>query len=67
MPTQLTLFPPDVARRRVLPVIGEQKDIAYFETHARSVLNDPRVTGMDGFWSINPYVGCAFGCAYCYA
>ncbi len=67
MPTQLTLFPPDVARRRVLPVIGEQKDIAYYETHARSVLNDPRVTGMDGFWSINPYVGCAFGCAYCYA
>jgi DNA repair photolyase len=30
------------------------------------VLNGPDTTGM-GFWSINPYVGCAFGCAYCYA
>ena len=48
-------------QRPVLPVLGEQKDIRYYGSRAKSVLNGTETTGM-GFWSINPYIGCAFGC-----
>ncbi len=50
-----------------LPVLDQRsRGTTFVELPVRSVLNSPTTTHM-GFWSINPYVGCEFGCTYCYA
>src|SRR5438045_8932284 len=67
--TQLPLLPSAGPRVRpsALAVLDERlRGTRFVSLAARSVLNSPQQTGVD-FWSLNPYVGCEFGCTYCYA
>ncbi len=65
LPFALSDHPP--IRPSALPVLDERlRGTTFVGLESRSVLNPPSRTGMD-FWSLNPYVGCEFGCTYCYA
>jgi DNA repair photolyase len=55
------------AAGRGLPVLDtRERGTEFRELSVRSALNSAAATHM-GFWSINPYIGCEFGCSYCYA
>src|SRR5437764_8067295 len=65
LPLQLTVQPSN--RLTALPILDERRrGTKFVQLTPRSVLNSPQQTGVD-FWSLNPYIGCEFGCTYCYA
>ena len=69
-PRQLALPLAVVAPSRrgvALPILDERlRGTKFVSLEPKSVLNSPQQTGVD-FWSLNPYIGCEFGCTYCYA
>ncbi|HEX4602141.1 MAG TPA: radical SAM protein [Gemmatimonadales bacterium] len=63
----LALSGAPACRPAPVPLLDERlRGTKFVALQPRSVLNSPQQTGVD-FWSLNPYIGCEFGCSYCYA
>jgi DNA repair photolyase len=55
----------DVSRENIVPVVEFLMKPDVRKIEARSVLTRSGIPGTD--WCVNPYVGCAHACRYCYA
>jgi DNA repair photolyase len=64
--TQLPLLQSDRPAVRLSILDERLRGTKFVSLEPKSVLNSPQQTGVD-FWSLNPYIGCEFGCTYCYA